>query len=820
MNIARVLFPIPTDEPFSYLIPEILQESVTAGSQVVAPFGNGFQTGIVLEVKKRDGEEAGISLKEIHDVVWDRPYVQSELLELIRWISEYYVAYLGEALRLIHPAQNMQRQVLQVRLAGEIPAQPLRGNNTELLENLSRETWSDLPQLEKHLGIKPLLPTVQRLRQQGIVETRYLPPTSRRTFKEVDEYHLNPQEQWPAEILSAYQEGTAKKSARANSLIDFLDGNQPCLRPQIIKADYSDGLVKRLVEAGVILRQKKTVERVQENAYSEPEKPEPLTGEQQEFAAIVEPYLENPGFAAFLLHGITGSGKTRIYIDLILRTLARGKQAIVLIPEIVLTPQMMSRFRRYLGEKVAVIHSRLSAQERQEILHKAREGRFSVVMGPRSAIFAPLPNLGLIVVDEEHEPSYKQNDAVPRYNARDVAVYRAHLNNIPIVLGSATPSIESLFNAREERYRYFYLGKRINTRHMPRIHLVDLKTEWQRQGEMPVFSENLMLKMEARLVCKEQAILLQNRRGFSPFIQCNECGHIERCPNCDITLTYHKHGRRLICHYCNYDCEAPSTCPNCNGFDILFKGIGTQKIEEMGRERFAHARFLRMDQDTTRGKGDHGRILQKFRDHQADFLIGTKMIAKGLDFEQVTLVGVMNADQGLQFPDFRASEKVFQLLVQAAGRAGRGSRSGEVLIQTFDPLHYIFKYLMQHDYRGFYDREVETRRNLEYPPFSRLALVRILGPSEEQVYHFGRELARFLWAANEGEKFQVLGPAPAPLMRINNIFRYQILIKQNRRKDPTMRQVRRILKESIYKNPDLKKWPVKVQIDVDPLEIL
>ncbi|MFZ0391375.1 MAG: primosomal protein N', partial [Calditrichia bacterium] len=525
-------------------------------------------------------------------------------------------------------------------------------------------------------------------------------------------------------------------------------------------------------------------------------------------------------FKTFLLHGITGSGKTQVYIEMIRRTLEKGRQAIVLIPEIVLTPQTLARFQNDFGDKVGVLHSRLSVGEKREVLHKAGKGEFPVIIGPRSAIFAPLPDLGLIVVDEEHESSYKQSDAQPRYHARDVAVFRGRLTNSLVVLGSATPSFESLYNAREGEYEYFPLMQRIEKRALPRIVLVDLKQEWRKNGVPPVVSENLELKIESRLLTSEQVMVLQNRRGYAPYLLCQDCGFILKCPNCEITLTFHQKSRKMVCHYCGHEEKAPSRCPECRGTDIIYKGIGTQKLEEHLNEQFPHARILRMDQDTTGGKHGHSRLLEQFRSKQADILLGTKMIAKGLDFESVTLVGVISADQGLHFPDFRAGEKVFQLLTQAAGRAGRGASSGEVVIQTFDPLHYIFKYLLTHNYLEFYSKEIMSRKNLGYPPFSRLILIRVWGANEAEVENYSRFIVKYLWKANPDRRFSIMGPAPAAIPRKKGNYYFHILIKQNKETDPAMFRVRKILKESLLKNAQLRKWPVRIALDVDPVEIL
>ncbi|MCB9090715.1 MAG: primosomal protein N' [Calditrichae bacterium] len=819
-DIARVVLPIPVDEPFSYLIPEELAEWVQPGAQVIVPVGERYSGGIVLR-REAYPAAAEFELKAIHDVVSPEPYVGEDLLALLEWIASYYICNLGEAFRLIYPEVNIHKSRLVLRRNGAAVPETLSPALQEFIEQIPAEDWISLEAVEKTLRNTRLLYRVHKLKKLQLIESRYLPPASRKIYKTVDRFALNPPAQWSEKAREKYLSGDNPRYQNALLLLAHLRTHGASDRESLRSANFNAALLKRLSDEGVLSRSEQNVERQQHTAYAERQKEIILTDAQAAFVEMVAPFIgEKPAHQTFLLHGITGSGKTQIYIELIQRVLQENKQAIVLIPEIVLTPQTMARFYHYFPEQVAVVHSRISAGERLEVLQKVREGKVGVVIGPRSAVFAPFRNLGIIIIDEEHEGSYKQSDALPRYHAREVALYRAYLNHIPVVLGSATPSLESLYNAKTGKYTYYHLDSRVSDRNLPRIQLVDFKEEWRKSGEFQMFSENLLLKLEARLLVKEQVMLLQNRRGFSPYIQCQECGYVEHCPNCDITLTYHAAGRNLRCHYCGYATPAPDLCPQCKGFHILYKGVGTQKIEEEAQARFPHARLLRMDQDTTRRKDDHSRILEKFRRYQADVLIGTKMIAKGLDFERVTLVGIMNADQGLQFPDFRATEKVFQLLVQAAGRAGRGGYSGEVVIQTFDPQHYIFKFLNSHDYNRFYEREMETRKGLNYPPFSRLCLVRVIGDAEDRVYHYAQEIAKYLWRGNKGKLYSVLGPAPAPIVRINNRYRYHVMIKQPRDKDPSMSYLRRLLKAGLFKNPELKKWPVEVQIDIDPVEIL
>jgi len=818
-RLAQVIMPIPVDEPFSYTIPAAFAELIQPGIQVTVPFGERYSAGIILDVIDDPGEH-DYALKPIHDVVSSEPFAYQEMLDLLVWISNYYICNLGEAFRLINPSVNLNKSMLMIKRADEA-APELRESQQELWDALKPEEWTSLDKLEKKLKRKNLLHRIHLLKKKQLVETHYQPPAEVKIYKTVDIFSLQKDEaEWTEKARSKYLQGSSERYASALRLIEHLKDVGAQDRVTLREGGFNSALLKRLSEEGVLTSRQEKLLRSQEMDYSEKKQEITLTEEQAGFVTMVRPKLGKE-HRAFLLHGITGSGKTQIYIELIREAVEMGKQAIVLIPEIILTPQTMARFSNTFGKRVAVIHSRLSKSEKLEILQRIREGHFDVVIGPRSAIFAPFKDLGIIVVDEEHEGSYKQHDSSPRYHARDVALYRGYLNNIPVVLGSASPGFESLFNAlAEKRYDYYFLASRVGARSLPRIRLIDLREEWRKSGERPILSENLELEMEARIVIRQQAMLLQNRRGFAPYLQCGECGFVLKCDNCDITLTYHTYGKAVRCHYCDFTTRAPGECPDCASLDIRYEGIGTQMIEEHVNTRFPHSTALRMDQDTTRKKGDHARILGKFRNKEADFLIGTKMIAKGLDFEQVTLVGIVSADQGLQFPDFRAAEKTFQMLMQAAGRSGRGALSGEVLIQTYEPEHYMFKYLQTHNYLDFVRRELQTRKTLSYPPYSRLCLIRISCEKENDFSHYAAEISRFLFSAKRDKNYAVLGPAPAALMRLNGLYRYHILVKQDRESDPSMSYVRQLLKRSIYLNPEIKKWPVDVHIDMDPVEIL
>jgi len=820
-DFADIILTIPQEDGFTYSIPAELKDVVQEGSQVIVPFGRKFVSGIVLKKRKltpKISEE--IKIKAIKDVVFSSPLIQPELMQLIKWISDYYVCHLGEAFRLIQAGINVGRsKILVTRLCEKIPSEISR-RQKKILEQLPVNRQLNLTTLKKKVKGVSLTASLLELEKRGLISQHYSLIKGKPLHQTEDLFRITDPEKLNKDQSEKYRKIKDGKSTKSRLILEYLTGKPYTPYSVLKKKGFTRQSLNRLCELGMVAKETRVLTRQHALDYQEVQEKITLTAEQKKFVSQIRSALGKNEFDKYLLHGVTGSGKTQIYIELIKSVISKNQQAIVLIPEIALTPQTLARFRHHFGDEVAVLHSRLSVAEKREFLYRIRQGDFHVVLGPRSAIFAPVNRLGLVIVDEEHESAYKQTDSVPHYHARDVAIYRAKLNNAVVVLGSATPSFESLYNARTGSFKYFHLKERIGARSLPRLSLIDLREEWKRQNVLPVLSDSLELKIESRLLLKEQIMILQNRRGYAPYLLCKDCGYIDRCPNCDITLTYHHSNKSLLCHYCGYQKPAPDTCPSCQGMDILYKGIGTQRLEEVIREKFAQVKLLRMDQDTTGGRWGHLKILENFRSGKSDVLIGTKMIAKGLDFKRVSLVGIINADQGLYFPDFRAAEKVFQLLTQAAGRAGRGENNGEVVVQTLDPTHYLFKYLHTHNYLGFYEKEIQSRQNLNYPPFSRLILIRLEGQSLGEVQKYSESIKNFLWKANEPRTFGILGPAPSPLARRQNLYRYQILIKQDRKQDNSMLKLKRLLKVGLLGNKEIRKWPVKLIIDVDPIEIL
>ena len=524
-----------------------------------------------------------------------------------------------------------------------------------------------------------------------------------------------------------------------------------------------------------------------------------LTSDQE---SVVDEVLSNNSFKPYLLHGVTGSGKTEVYMELIEDALSKGKTSIMLVPEISLTPQMVERFQKRFGDNIAALHSALSDGEKYDEWRRISRGEASIVIGARSAIFAPLNNIGMIIIDEEHSDSYKQSDTNPRYSAKDVALIRGKYHNCPVIMGSATPSLEVMARSQKGIYEYLSLPNRVNGKNLPWVRIIDMNEAIKKSKGH--FSNDLVNSINEKLEKNEQVILLLNRRGYASFVTCKNCGYTFKCPNCDISLTYHKSSNTMRCHYCGYGNKVYDTCPECKEKSITDLGVGTQKIEEELSMIFPNSRILRMDFDTTSRKGAHEKMISAFKNHEYDILLGTQIVAKGLDFSNVTLVGVINADTSLNIPDFRSSENTFSLLSQVAGRSGRSEKSGEVIIQTYNPEHYAISYTKTHDYIGFYNKEMEIRKTLKYPPFYFLCHIKISGKDMEYIFKEAEKIKRAL--VRNLVNTSVLGPTPSTIFRVNNIYRYGIILKYKKEDK---------LKETLEKIIEHYKGNTKIRIDID-----
>jgi primosomal protein N' (replication factor Y) len=735
------------------------------------------------------GEAEGLGrILAVMDVLDAEPSVPPDVLALCRWMADYYVAPVGIAIAATQPAVLSDASRDLIALSGTLPedATPRARRLAEALAG--RGGPQRVATLRKRLDMGSLWPEIRALQAAGALRHEVLPPREPTVRTRLVARIAR---ELPA--LEARDEafGRAHRQREAYERLEAAGGSEE-LAHLLDGGGFSRSVVSGLEEKGLIAVADEEILRDPfQDLAVDTEAPPPLTPDQAAAVEVLTESFEAGGGPPVLLHGVTGSGKTRVYIELLERARQAGRGAIVLVPEISLTPQTVRRFRARFGDEVAVLHSALSHGERYDAWRQLRAGEKSIAVGARSALFAPVRDLGAIVVDEEHDGSYKQSEA-PRYHARDLAVVRAGLAGAVCVLGSATPSLESWANAERGKFRKVGLPARVAGQPMPPVELVDLRAERKRQkedGGTPgdggrggdgVLSPRLVDAVQRRLERGEQAILLLNRRGYSSFVQCRECGDVRQCENCSVSLTYHRGGARLVCHHCRYEEVAPERCLRCGSNDLSFRGLGTEQVERVVVETFAGARIARMDVDTTSAKWAHHEILGRVERGEVDILLGTQMIAKGLDFPRVTLVGVVNADVGIHLPDFRASERTFQLLSQVAGRTGRGPLGGEVLIQTSLPEHYALQTARTHDYVTFARRELEERLNPAYPPHVRLANVIVSSPDGDAAADQADAAARWVrrgLARPGAPAVELVGPAPAPIERLHGRWRWHFLLR-------------------------------------------
>jgi primosomal protein N' (replication factor Y) (superfamily II helicase) len=782
---VQVALPLPVFHTFTYRVPEADRERAVPGARVLVPFQRRERIGWIDRV---ESETEVPRVREIHGVIDESPTAPRALLELCRWIADYYIAPLGQVIRTALPAalSDSSTDFIGLRDEHAVARAALSPLQVVVLDWLrEREGPQPISRLRRDRGDRAWWPAIRRLVDDGVVQhsqegPRVQPPVrTRRVLRLLGELpSLREREQ---------TFGRARRQRECWETVESLGGSAETTH--LAAQGFSHSVVAGLVTKGVA---EIVVEEISRDPYERIDKvvaPDlrPTAAQRGVIDSLVAAARKHDG-STHLLRGVTGSGKTLVYIELLREVVQRQRRsAIVLVPEISLTPQTVGRFKAVFGDKVAVLHSALSDGERYDEWRALRSGAKNIVVGARSAIFAPLPDLGAIVVDEEHEGSYKQSES-PRYHAREVAVVRARLEGAVCLLGSATPSLESWTNATSGKYSLLELPGRVGGQPLPPIRVVDLRDERKRRREeggaaMPtagILGVELVDAVEARIERGEQTILLLNRRGYASFVQCRDCGHVWHCPHCNVSLTYHRRRSRITCHYCLHEEPLPERCSACGSRDLSYRGVGTEQVERAVGEVFASARIARMDVDTTSGKWAHHNILGRVERGEVDILLGTQMIAKGLDFPNVTLVGVINADVGINLPDFRASERTFQLLTQVAGRAGRGSRGGEVIVQTSLPNHYVVVCAQQHDFLGFAEREMAAREVPRYPPFSRLINLVVSGV-EEGATQEGAEAAavwlRGLLAAQSLDGVELIGPAPCAIDRIRGRWRWHLLLR-------------------------------------------
>ncbi len=777
---VEVALPLPVRKNFTYKLPASFSRLVKRGARLLVPFGNRTLTGYAVAFPERlTGELDPSIIRDVAELVDPEPPISEDILQLTEWASEYYLASWGEMLKASLPA-GINTTVEQIAAATSKGHLEVSRNSNQralrwkVLSRIAAEEEVPVAEVAREFGETGTKRAIRELASDGLITTR---------------------QQMSAPSVKPKRQKTVK-------LVFIPNGGKPLTEPQTKVVDaltansgemlYSDLLEQADVGASPIntLARRGIVEIGIQEVYRDPlraaELPNPtdltLNPDQARVFEKISAALDEEAFRTFLLHGVTGSGKTEIYIRAMRHALALGRGAIMLVPEIALTPIFSRRLRRAFGNAVAILHSNLSPGERYDEWRRIHSGTARVVIGTRSAIFAPVTDLGLIIIDEEHDTSYRQSES-PFYNARDLAVMRANRNGGVVVLGSATPSLESFHNARNGKYTYLQLKNRIGGRPMATAELVDMREVFKRAGKDVVVSDHLFRAIDETHAKGEQSIILLNRRGFSSFVLCRSCGESLRCVNCDITLTYHKRDGRIVCHYCNYTVPVPRECPFCESEFLYFIGQGTEQLEDILANRFPNLRIERIDRDTMKRKGEIDRKLLSFDSGEIDMLVGTQMLAKGHDFHNVTLVGVISVDIGLGLPDFRSAERTFQLLTQVAGRAGRGDLSGRVLIQTYHPEHYALRYAVDQKYERFYEHEIRFRERMGYPPFMGLALILIRHPDLARANRYARIFRDSLDQENSDGTCRILGPAAASIARLKGEHRIHIIVKSSNRKE-------------------------------------
>ncbi|MEH7415451.1 primosomal protein N' [Neobacillus drentensis] len=803
MEIASVIVDVPTkqtDRAFDYLIPEQWSGTIKPGMRVIVPFGPRQIQGFVVGLKTETDVN---KLREINEPMDLKPVLNQELIELGNWLTEYTLCFKIFAFQVMLPAALKAKYEKKVRLANKGAVMDLPSKLQAFFENDGELDWDEALKM----GLGPLL---QREAANGHLEVIYM--VKERVKKKLRKF-VRPTVSH-CELEEALQTIPAKAEKQRQILQYFLEHSDEVeLKILIDELNTSGSTIKALIEKKLLVEFDKEVYRDPfAHRTFERTKPLPLTDAQAQAIGPILHSIEQDRHEVFLLYGVTGSGKTEIYLQSIQEVIEKGQEAIVLVPEIALTPQMVHRFKGRFGNLVAVLHSGLSAGEKYDEWRKIQRKEVKVVVGARSAIFAPFEDIGIIIIDEEHETSYKQEE-MPRYHARDVAIKRAKTYNCPVVLGSATPSLESFARAQKKVYQLLSLPNRMNNQELPAVEIIDMREEL-RDGNRSMFSRKLFELLQDRLEKKQQSVLFLNKRGHSSFVMCRDCGYVVNCPNCDISLTYHRVNEQMKCHYCGYESTVPKNCPECNSEYIRYFGTGTQKVEEELGKILPEARVIRMDVDTTGRKGAHERLLSDFKDGKADILLGTQMIAKGLDFPNITLVGVLSADTMLHLPDFRASEKTFQLLTQVSGRAGRHQLPGEVVIQTYTPEHYSIELAGRQDYDLFYQREMLIRKLHHYPPFYYLALITVSHENLIKVVSATEKMVNYV-RSQISDKAVVLGPAASSIPRINNRYRYQCLIKYKR--EPNLTKTLKTILDQYQKDA---RSGLLVSIDVNPVILM
>ena len=809
-EFSDIALPLPLDQAFTYRIPEGMEPQV--GARVLVPFRQQRMSGIVTELHDR---KPTAQTKNVISVLDAAPVLDEQLLKLGKWISDYYLAPLGEVFRTMLPLAAEFKRVITYRIAaqGQL-ALHLAGTSGSSAR--SRKTPADqlvevrvLESLAEGEAIKEAaLRSATRASMSvlnGMVRKKWI----------VREDLSGANHAARTVKVAILTTGEGKLNANQKLLLDTLAGAGGRLAVETLQTlEIPRSTLNTLVKRGLIEIIEEAAELTRSRLKA---RPSPFNfqfnpRQQAALRKITEAVIARK-FSGMLLHGVTGSGKTAVYLAAMRAALEAGRSSILLVPEIGLTPAVAADLHQVFADEVAILHSALSDKERAEQWHRIKRGEARVVVGTRSAVFAPVTDLALIIVDEEQDSSYKQEET-PRYHARDVAVVRAKLANATVVLGSATPSLESYYNAKNNKYLLLEMPDRIEKRPLPEVEIIDMRQEFQESGHEQVISHKLAAEIKDRLERKEQVMVLLNRRGYSPLALCRSCGKSLECNNCAIALTHHKRSRRMECHYCGYTAAVPKVCVHCGSEYVYFIGTGSEKLEELLHGMFPQARIARLDRDTVRGREDFECALNALNEGDLDMLVGTQMIAKGHDIHGVTLVGVVGADAALGFPDFRAAERTFQLLTQVAGRAGRGQFPGKVILQTYFPDHYAVQYAAQHDFAGFYDKELRFRNWMHYPPYSSVANVLIRSTKLDEALQWSGTLGKW-FDKTRHEGVRVLGPAAAPIMRLKQDYRYHFVLKS-----PSREKLNATLRALLAHAVSQKIPRTQVIVDVDAVWLM
>ncbi|MCK5520909.1 MAG: primosomal protein N' [Candidatus Marinimicrobia bacterium] len=786
-----IAFPIEGPAIYTYSIPEKFENKLKIGMRVLTPFGHRIQLGYCMEVlDEHPNPDSKYKIKNIYEIVDTSPLFSKKMLQLIHWIANYYFSSPGLVCKIAHPSEKGLKRIPVYTISQEFIDDPrlndlpknIEGFETKFATQLSvkNQQLVELLLKEKVIQIENTWP-----KKASLHKSRYFALAER-----VDE-KLNSQQFRVIQYLETLPEKRAKGS-NIRKVLNISDSPLRTLRKKnIIEEIYIEDNIDPF-DNDFPLRERKVV----------------LNDDQSTVINRLNDLKK--GFHPALIHGITGSGKTEVYIQLAKKKLAEGKDVLILVPEISLTPQIAGRFRSVFKEQVSIWHSQMTSAQRLWTWKQIREGRCKIVVGARSALFSPFQDLGLIIIDEEHENSYKQESPSPRYHARDTALYYGRLLDIPVILGSATPSLESWYLIQQEKIKKYELPRRFGPAIEPSIRIADM-TEVPHDG---ILSRMLLEEIKLRLTKGEQIILLQNRRGFNSVQHCRACGKTMECKVCSVSYTYHKSIHLLRCHYCGATQEPLQRCPSC-GEPLQLRGTGTQKVEEHLHKMIPGARVIRMDHDTTQNKNAHIKILNAFENKEYDILLGTQMIAKGLDFANVTLVGIINADIGMGLPDFRSSEQLFQLISQVSGRAGRGNLKGQVIIQSYNAEAAAVAMAAKGELKSFYHQELKERKELNYPPYSRLALIRIIAKDENSVKKAANDIKKCL--SKQAQKIMIMGPAAAPIERIKGMTRWQIMLKSSRERDPSAAALRILIRKCSLLEKNNK---VRIQLNMDPYSML